>query len=642
MALHPTRAAATICTQPRADGARRHAFASGWSRRFFLLTLTLSVLVANPAPVEARCQTRADLSDLSASILATARCAARGQLNCASAHAAPACAPELPAAIFALISDERPPQTGPAPALDPDRAQKCQAAIASGVARAALARLQHQIVGQPLKRDPRLFSTIVFLCLDKNPGAAVPSNYSREPEHAACLTTAAAAAPGRSGSVFARCLVNRVAALVDSVAPRHHQPNILLILTDDQRPEMLDAMPETLARIAGEGLRFRNAFTTTAICAPSRASLLTGRHAHRHGLVGNGGAATLDHAETLGPQLAAVGYRTGYFGKYLNDTLALGERTLPGWNAWHTFLEAAGGAFYGFRLNQNGRFREFPATDYSTDVLAELTERFVRSNADQPFFAVFAPFAPHDPAIPAARHVGLFDALPDWRPPNWQESDVSRKPAYVRWHQSQVTPGTIDARDALRRREFESLVSVDEAVGRLLDLLETLGLADDTLVVFTSDHGLHWGEHWLGTKFTSYEEAIRVPLLMRGPGVEAGEREQMVAGIDLAPTLLQLAGTAPIHKSDGQSLVSLLAGAAGPFRRELLIQNSSGLIVQPNRAIRTSRWKYIETQEDAGPSLELYDLASDPFELENLVDDPARAPLVERLARRLGALASRR
>ncbi len=606
------------------------------------MTLTLSVLVANPAPVEARCQTRADLSDLSASILATARCAARGQLNCASAHAAPACAPELPAAIFALISNERPPQTGPTPALDPDRAQKCQAAIASGVARAALARLQHQIVGQPLKRDPRLFSTIVILCLDTNPGAAVPLSYSREPEYAACLTTAAAAAPGRSGSVFARCLVNRVAALVDSVAPKHHQPNILLILTDDQRPEMLDAMPETLARIAGEGLRFRNAFTTTAICAPSRASLLTGRHAHRHGLLGNGGAATLDHAETLGPQLAAVGYRTGYFGKYLNDTLALGERTLPGWNAWHTFLEAAGGAFYGFWLNQNGRFREFPATDYSTDVLAELTERFVRSNADQPFFAVFAPFAPHDPAIPAARHVGLFDALPDWRPPNWQESDVSRKPAYVRWHQSQVTPGAIDARDALRRREFESLVSVDEAVGRLLDLLETLGLADDTLVVFTSDHGLHWGEHWLGTKFTSYEEAIRVPLLMRGPGVEAGEREQMVAGIDLAPTLLQLAGTAPIHKSDGQSLVSLLAGAAGPFRRELLIQNSSGLIVQPNRAIRTSRWKYIETQEDAGPSLELYDLASDPFELENIVDDPARAPLVERLARRLGALASRR
>ena len=596
--------------------------------------MAIALTLAMAQPAAARCRTPDDVRHIAASVQATLACAAAGDPGCAAALPAPACAPALARTLRSLAFGSG---TSEAP-ITSATLRRCRAAVGASVSRATFARLHERILGRRPAHDPRQLAGVAAACRDL-PGVLASTSYAAG---AGCLADAIRADGSLDPTALARCLGPGIETAVDAVTPPQQRPNILLIITDDQRPESLAAMPQTLARIAAEGVQFRNAFATTAICAPSRASLLTGQYAHRHGLVDNGGAATFDHAATLGPHLAARGYRTGFFGKYLNDNLALGERSLPGWDAWHTFLEAAGGTYFGFRLNQNGHFTTFPANAYSTDVLADLLEGFVRDSAGRPFFAVFAPFAPHAPAAPAARHSGQFDVLPPWRPPNWQEADVSTKPSYVRWHQTVVTPAEVSERDALRQRGFETLLAVDEAIDRITALLDELDIAGETVIVFTSDHGLHWGEHWLGTKFTAYEEAIRVPLLMRIPGVQPAVRDEMVAHIDLAPTLLELAGSSPTEAQDGTSLVPLLTGSPSAARRELLIENSSGYVIRANRALRTPHWKYIETREDVGFARELYDLDRDPFELTNLAADPPHKGRAEQMARRLRALAARR
>ena len=621
-------ALAAMAMPPPSSTARPSA---RWKSGLALVAIALTLAMAPPAG--ARCRTPEDVRLVAASVQATLACAAVGDPTCATAPPAPTCAPALAHTVRNLTF-------GPGAtdaAIASVALRRCLAAVATSVSRATVARLSARILGRRPAYDPRRLAGPIAACREIR-SASSRANYLR----AGCLARATRPEGSLDPTALARCLAPGIETAVDAVVPPRSRPNILLVITDDQRPESLAAMPRTLARIAAEGVQFRNAFSTTAICAPSRASLLTGQVAHHHGLVGNGGAAAFDHASTLGPRLAALGYRTGFFGKYLNDNAALGERSLPGWDAWHTFLEAAGGAYFGFQLNQNGRFTTFPAPAYSTDVLADLLEGFVRDSAGQPFFAVFAPFAPHAPAAPAERHAGSFDGLPRWRPPNWQEAGVATKPSYVRWHQAVATPADASERDALRQRGFETLLAVDEAIERTAALLDELDIAEETVIVFTSDHGIHWGEHWLGTKFTAYEEAIRVPLLMRIPGTRPAVRDEMVANIDLAPTLLELAGSSPTEALDGVSLVPLLGGSPGSARRELLIENSSGYVVRANRALRTPRWKYIETREDVGFARELYDLDSDPFELTNLAADPAHGGRTEQMARRLRALAARR
>jgi N-acetylglucosamine-6-sulfatase len=195
-------------------------------------------------------------------------------------------------------------------------------------------------------------------------------------------------------------------------------------------------------------------------------------------------------------------------------------------------------------------------------------------------------------------------------------------------------------RDELRIRELESLRAVDEGVGRITELLERAGVADHTIVIYTADHGIHWGEHWLGDKFSAYEESIRVPYVVRYPlrTPLGGTRDELVLNLDLAPTLIELAGATVPRNLDGESLVPLLGAAGVPWRSDFLIESPGELIAAPSQAVRTERWKYIETNASKGVTRELYDLAADPYESENLAVDEKHATVRASLEERLDSL----
>jgi arylsulfatase A-like enzyme len=443
-------------------------------------------------------------------------------------------------------------------------------------------------------------------------------------------------------------------------APPAPRPSFIVILTDDQRHDEIEHMPAVVQRLAGEGVTFDNAFVTTPLCCPSRASVLTAVYAHKHGIKLLGGAPIFDARSTLATWLHGAGYRTALIGKYMNDNAKLAPRIPAGWDTWITFadeprsfLKAA--LYYDYRLNENGVMtrRGHAPEDYSTDVLRNLAVRFVRESAGQPFLLLFTPFAPHLPAIPAARHGGrLADvALPS--APSFQEADTGDKPAYVaiarrlaaRTVRGQPRDQAAEIR-AMRVAALESLLAVDEAVAALLDTLEELGRADDTVVIYTADNGVMWGEHWLLGKSVPYEEAIRVPLIIRYPRLIQGLRRDghLVLNLDLAPTVAELAGVAVPERVDGRSLVPLLRAAdtngAVPWRSDFLIESFS-TVPAPHRAVRSDRWKYVRNESDP-PFEELYDLTRDPHEMENLLvvapADPTHRDTAATMRTRLQAL----
>jgi len=408
-------------------------------------------------------------------------------------------------------------------------------------------------------------------------------------------------------------------------------------------------MPSVEHELVDRGVEFQQSFVTTSLCCPSRASLYSGQYAHHHGVRSNfpplGGAGVFDPTSTLPVWLSAVGYRTALFGKYMNANYVLAPKVPPGWDVWQTFVEDGGDhsrVYFDYTLNENGHLVSYGTkpSDYSTDVLARRTLDFIQSNADRPFFVVYAPFAPHIPSVPAPRHVGHFKDLPPHRPPNWAEADVSKKPDWVKSMKAITHPEGLAATDQLRIHMLESLLAVDEAVKAFVEKLESLGLGDDTVVIFTSDNGFHWREHWWIFKQVAYEEAIRVPLVLRYPELfpVASARDEMVLNIDLAPTLAELGGARVPGNVDGVSLLGLLEGRMRKWRQDFLEENFTGLISRPSTAIRTKRWKFIKTHEDHGVTEELYDLASDPYELHNLALDTSHAATVALLKARMAEL----
>ena len=456
--------------------------------------------------------------------------------------------------------------------------------------------------------------------------------------------------PGESipGRALAECLRASIEGIVDDAAPEPLRPNVVLIVTDDQRADTVPYMPE-LDRLAAQGVRFENGFVTTAVCTPSRVSILTGQYVHNHGALGNF-QTNFDDSDTLAPWMSRAGYTTGFFGKYRNDTVR-GSHVPPGWDDWHAFNDppglptkcpAGGGCFNDYWLNENGElvFYGDDEGSYSTDVLARRLVEFIEASAGEPFLAVYAPAAPHGPATPAVRHAGSFAHLEPWRPPSF--GWFFRQPQWLFLPHSRFDAETAAVIDGARIRQIESLQALDEAVGDVVDTLEHLGVRDNTLVLYTSDHGLHWGEHSWRSKLTPYEESIRVPFVASYPVASpvAQERSEMVLNIDLAPTIAQLAGaeTAPV---DGESLVPLLEGGAPGdvgWRSSFLIENFLTFVVRPSSGVRTGRWKYVETDAGAGVTTELYDLASDPYELHNLAFDPDHQVVQVLLARRLAEL----
>ena len=440
------------------------------------------------------------------------------------------------------------------------------------------------------------------------------------------------------------------------------RPNIILIMTDDQRPDTVQYMPRLISLIANQGVTFANSFVTTPTCCPSRASTLNGQYAHRHGV--RGGSPPLGGAPMyVGPDQSTVatwlhgqGYRTGMYGKYLLSyylqcpPFTATPYIPPGWDEWHVFLNQG---YFDYKLVENGVINSFgtDAADYSTDVLFAKAVEFILSARGQPFFLHLATSAPHaDGAlwpVPAPRHNGMFASTPVPMPPNYDEEDVSDKPPWVQAlpRADDLIPGTFFTyglwSGVTFERQLESLQAVDEGLGLIESALQATGQADNTVIIFTSDNGLCWEEHrWYG-KACPYEECLRVPLLIRFPRqITAARQETGIAlNIDLAPTIAALARATPTSPVDGESLVPLLQGSAGGWRTDFLIEywaeTEDG--INTYAGVHSQEWKYDELAS-ATQETELYDLTTDPYELENLSADPTYTDLVTTLRARLAAL----
>ena len=415
-------------------------------------------------------------------------------------------------------------------------------------------------------------------------------------------------------------------------------PNILLIITDDQPFNSMDAMPLTSALIFDQGVTFSNAYITTPQCCPSRSSILTGMYAHDHGVYNN---QLLLRQETFVEQLKQRGYFTGLVGKYLNSypTHSANDGPLPEFDYWVAISGVASetpynDSYLGFKAGwtQENGYQTYLLRDYALDFLSQAAAQ------DQPFFLMFDPFAPHRPAIPASGDEALYQDLAPYRPPNYNEADVSDKPAWVQ-ELPLLSPSDIETIDTVRRDQYQTLHAVDEAVATLINELEQQGTLDNTLIIYISDNSRAYGEHRIsGGKIYPYEEVVRTvfgiryPPLITTPHVESA----LVANIDIAPTIYQLAGIPIPPEVDGLSLVPLFRGEDS-WRSDLLLE---GWPVSTHRntafsAVQTDRYEYIETPGDRS---ELYDLQSDPYELNNVIDDPAYAGVVGQLKQRLTEL----
>ena len=449
---------------------------------------------------------------------------------------------------------------------------------------------------------------------------------------AALLTLVSAAASGAAGS----------AGIAQGSPAR---PNVLVVMTDDQRADELGPMPIVRRELAAEGVSFANAYATFPLCCPSRATLLTGQYAHNHGVMGNelaegGGYHAFDDTGSLPVALQTAGYRTGMFGKYLNEYDVL---DVPdGWDRWAALTGRY--ALYDYTLNVDGHRRHFGSSprDYQTNVVGRMGSRFIEQSAgDQPFFLWASFFAPHGESLPGDERWNPRPAPGDGRryrdaplprPPSFDERDVSDKPAFAAGAK-RISRARVDDLRWRHRSRLAALHSVDHEVGRLLDALRDAGELENTLVIFISDNAFLMGEHRLESKQWLYEESARVPLIMAGPGVPAGAvREQIVGNIDLAPTIFDVTGVAPMRAPDGMSLLPLASNPAVEADRDILLENAK------SNAIRTPGWMYAQHHTKRGLERELYDLEADPYELRSLHADPAHAAVRAELAARLDEL----
>ena len=361
------------------------------------------------------------------------------------------------------------------------------------------------------------------------------------------------------------------------------RPNIVLIVADDMRADDLVDMPATSALLVSQGMRFDQFFASVPSCAPSRASILRGQYPQNHGVLRGGEQEWgfgLFHelgreTSTVATWLHNAGYRTALFGKYLNNYPSGADPDFvpPGWDEW---AGVTGGGYEKFELNENGVRVSYkdPENFYETDLLSAKATDFVSRTAQSgnPFFLYLAPRATHAKPVPAARHKGAFASEPPYRPPSFNERGIETS----RWAQElpELNGDEIAKIDAIYRARKETLLALDELVADLVAALELTGALDNTYVVFTSDNGYHLGEHRISSgKGTAYEEAIRVPLVIRGPGVPAGGVSMAVSSvIDLAPTFATWAGVDVPSFVDGRALEPVILGDLDGWRQAVLVQ----------------------------------------------------------------------
>ena len=439
------------------------------------------------------------------------------------------------------------------------------------------------------------------------------------------------------------------AAGVVASAGQADRPNIVFILVDDLRWDALGCMGHPIARtpnidrIAKEGALFRNFFVSIPLCSPSRASFLTGQYAHTHKVVDNADNAALSHRLVTFPRLLHdAGYETAYVGKW---HMGMDDSSRPGFDHWVSFKGQ--GAYLDPVINVDGNSSK--VNGYMTDILNEHAVNFVKATHQKPFLLYLSHKSVHGPFTPAERHKDLFTDATFPIPPSLNDT-LEGKPALTRKvaedasangkKKKKKTATREAALDSeanhfnIARNQLRAMAAVDEGVGRILEALEITSQLDNTLIIFTSDNGFFWREHGLGDKRWAYEESIRDPLLMRYPRlIKPGTvLEQFALNIDIAPTLLDLAGT-PVPKSiHGKSLLPLFKKSKPPWRKSFLTEyfHEKGFPRTPTwQAARTDRWKYIHYTELEGMD-ELYDLKADPYELANLINNKSsQSPLKE-------------
>ncbi|MBP9947940.1 MAG: sulfatase [Vicinamibacteria bacterium] len=436
------------------------------------------------------------------------------------------------------------------------------------------------------------------------------------------------------------------------------RPNIILVLLDDGEDAMISNMPRIRANFIERGLRFTNAFSNTPLCGPSRANILSGQFAHNTRVIGNVGSdagypawreAGYD-TNSVGPWLKAAGYRTGIFGKYQNDypTGAPSETFVPaGWDDWRAVMSDRVASNDTYTLNENGTLNRYESpSGYQADILSARFQSFLRAsenNDSQPFFAFLSLGAPHTPTAPAARHLSAYAGATAPRGSSFNEADMSDKPRWLQDQTPLIDAETIQGIDEDYRGSLQAMLAVEEAMDAMFQTLDQLGETSNTYVFFTSDNGLHRGEHRLrGGKNTPYEESIRMPFYVRGPGVPVGRTIEHLSGlVDLVPTFLALAGATIPGSVDGMSLAPLLTAtppSTTAWRQEMLIEHPGGaglpVRIPPYYAVRTATELYAEYDNFEN---EYYDLRTDPMQLQNLARSASSSTLA-RLSARVAAL----
>ncbi|MBP8256232.1 MAG: sulfatase [Opitutaceae bacterium] len=450
-------------------------------------------------------------------------------------------------------------------------------------------------------------------------------------------------------------LLTLVGGFSETGAAPTKRPNIVFILIDDLRWDDLSCMGNTVSkttqidRIASEGILFRSAFATSPLCSPSRANILTGLYTHTHGIFDNTDRSAASHKlKTFPQELQKAGYETAFLGKWHmgNDSTPR-----PGFDYWTCLVGQ--GTSNDSKANIDGRPVE--TKGYVTDMLSERAVQYVKRRHEKPFLLFFAHKALHpetaqaadgrlsDPAasnfIPAERHRTLYAGKPIPRRPNIDDT-LEGKPAL-----QQVIPGlpplsaATGSSDEVILGRLRMLAAVDESTGEILKALEETGQLDNTLIVVTGDEGYFYGEHGLSVeRRLAYEESIHIPLLMRLPPlIKAGEkRDQVVLTLDLAPTLLEIAGASIPKTYQGHSLVPLLKQNGPELRDAFLVEYYTDTVFPRVRnmgyqAVRTNDWKYIH-YVDLPDADELYDLNRDPYEMRNLIGN---AKLADRMRTKL-------
>ncbi len=455
--------------------------------------------------------------------------------------------------------------------------------------------------------------------------------------------------------------------LAPSVLAGQERPNIVLIVVDDMRFDEFGAGGHAYLEtphidgLAAEGAMFHSAYHATPLCSPNRASILTGQYVSRHGILDNTSRSRASHLLDLFPkELQKAGYRTAHVGKWHmgND-----PTPRPGYDYWVSF--SGQGKTFDPDLYEDGRIH--PVKGYITDIFTDRAVKFIEESGEQPFFVYIGHKAVHPEAIqlddgtidlsvprefmPAIRHKGRYDGKTMPRRPNYGMSDQDResKPVIAKalefrhvleqdpdWLH-EIDPGISD--ETIRRRA-EMMLAVDDGVGRIVETLRNGGKLDNTLIIFTSDNGYFYGEHGLAIeRRLPYEESVRTPLLMRFPElIKPGTRiEGLTVSVDLAPTILDVAGVKIPAHIQGTSLTPLMSGQRKEVHDSILIEFYSHENPFPwtasldYRIVRRGPYKYIRWIRFDEDKAELYDLDKDPYELDNLLKDHTMGELLEGL-----------